>query len=268
MPIHLSVITPVRNGSDHIAGCIENVAFQGCGDRIEHIVMDGLSTDGTAEIAREMRANQPQLRVISEADKGQSDALNAGIRMARGSIIGILNVDDFYEPGTLSRALEIMSQLPPPAMIVGNCNVWSGANKLLYINRPSKVRLQDLLVGWDMNPHPVNQSSYFYHKALHDLVGWYDVEEQYAMDLDFLLRAVATANVRYFDEIWGNFVLCEGTKTFEDQRSGKSKERYKIVLARHMQQLPPSKRLGVWLNRLKSKYWRFRRWQARLVGGK
>ena len=263
MPIRLSVITPVRNGRDHIAGCIENVALQSCGDRIEHIVMDGLSTDGTAEIARQMRANQPQLRVISEADKGQSDALNAAIRMARGSIIGILNVDDFYEPGTLSRALEIMSQLPSPAMIVGNCNVWSGANELLYINRPSKVRLQDLLVGWDMNPHPVNQSSYFYHKALHDLVGWYDVDEHYAMDLDFLLRAVATANVRYFDETWGNFVLCEGTKTFEDERSGKSKERYKIVLARHMKLLPPSKRLWVWLNRLKSKYWEFRRWQTR-----
>ena len=99
----LSIITPVYNGEKFILGCIESVVAQNCAG-VEHIVVDGGSTDRTVQILREKAETHPHLRWISEPDSGQSDALNKGIALARAEYIGILNVDDFYEFGrSLSR---------------------------------------------------------------------------------------------------------------------------------------------------------------------
>jgi glycosyltransferase involved in cell wall biosynthesis len=98
------------------------VAAQNC-DRVEHIIVDGGSGDRTVPILREKARAHPYLRWISEPDRGQSDALNKGIEMARGEYIGILNADDFYEPGVLSRIAAIIKTLSEPRFIVGACNV-------------------------------------------------------------------------------------------------------------------------------------------------
>lgn len=251
MSVDMSIITPVRNGADYIARCIENVASQGCSDRIEHIIIDGLSTDGTDEIARNLQSSFPHLKVISQKDNGQSDAMNNAIKMAKSEIIGILNADDFYSEGVLIRALSIMKNLPDPALIVGNCNVWNEDKEILYINKPTRLEFRQLLTGWRNCPHPVNPSAYFYHKELHDIVGWYDTNDHYAMDLDFILHAVQAANLRYFDEMWGNFLLREGAKTFESKKTHLSKSNYKAVVKRHMEGLPFSERAWVRKERLK-----------------
>jgi len=123
-------------------------------------------------------------------------------------------------------------------MVVGNCNVWDEEGKLLYINKPSKLKLTDLLMGWSINPHPVNPSAYFYHKSLHEIVGPYDENNHFAMDLDFILKAVNVSTVQYFNEIWGNYRFLEGTKTAIDQQSGKAGDRSKKLLADHRKKLP------------------------------
>jgi glycosyltransferase involved in cell wall biosynthesis len=78
----VSIITPVYNGEKFISGCIESVAAQNCAG-VEHIIVDGGSSDRTVHIVREKAAAHPHLRWISEPDRGQSDALNKGIGMAR-----------------------------------------------------------------------------------------------------------------------------------------------------------------------------------------
>ena len=264
MDVALSVITPVRNGADYIERCVENVAAQECCDRIEHIVMDGLSDDGTVMVARQMQASLPHLKVISERDDGQSDALNKAIQIARGPVIGILNVDDFYSDGVLSRAIEVMSQMQSPALVVGNCNVWDGT-RLWYVNKPKYLRAKDLVVGSDTCAHPVNPSAYFYHRILHGIIGWYDPNDDYAMDLDFILRAVRVASFQYIDEVWGNFLWHEGAKTFEDQKGGTAKRRYWGVMNRHLRTLPMSQQMWVYKQRLKVRYWATLRWKARFT---
>src|SRR5215472_1653392 len=92
----LSIITPVYNGEKFISGCIESVAAQKLAG-VEHIIVDGRSSDRTMDIVRDKARVYPHLRWISEPDRGQSDALNKGIDMARAEYIGILNADDFYE---------------------------------------------------------------------------------------------------------------------------------------------------------------------------
>lgn len=92
----VSIITVTYNSAATIAGCIASVNEQTYPD-IEHIVVDGASKDGTVEIIRSIPNRVSQL--ISEPDKGIYDAMNKGIRMATGDVIGILNSDDFFTTG-------------------------------------------------------------------------------------------------------------------------------------------------------------------------
>jgi glycosyltransferase involved in cell wall biosynthesis len=87
-------MTPVYNGQRFIEFCIKNVIDQHC-SHAEHIIVDGGSTDGTVEIIKSYAEKYPHIRWISEKDNGQSDAMNKGISMAKGEILGVLNVDDF-----------------------------------------------------------------------------------------------------------------------------------------------------------------------------
>src|SRR5215212_5805406 len=131
----LSIITAVYNGEKFISGCIESVVAQNCAG-VEHVIVDGGSSDRTVEILRERARVHPYLRWISEPDRGQSDALNKGIGLARAEYIGILNADDFYEPGALSCVAEMIKNLPGPRFIVGACNILTTEDRLVEVNRP------------------------------------------------------------------------------------------------------------------------------------
>jgi glycosyltransferase involved in cell wall biosynthesis len=233
----ISVITPVYNGERFIEACILVVIDQECPD-LEHIIVDGGSTDTTVEIVKRYAQQYPHIRWISEKDKGQSDAMNKGIAMARGEIIAFLNVDDYYEPNVLNRVLEIFKTLPEPSLLVGNCNVWNDKGQIEFFNKPAKLKITDLLLGFEINPHPVNPSAYFYHASLHQKIGLYKVDEHYVMDLDFLLRAVQVAKVKYVDETFGNYRAIEGTKTINDKKAGQSEERYEKLLTTYKEKLP------------------------------
>jgi glycosyltransferase involved in cell wall biosynthesis len=241
----ISVITPVYNGARFIESCIANVISQQC-PNVEHVIVDGASTDATVSVIWDYAEKYPHIRWISEPDRGQSEAMNKGIALARGEVIGILNVDDFYEPDVLNRISALFKTAAEPTLAVGNCNVWSD-DDLLYVARPSRLKLLQLLVGPRINLYPVNPSEYFYHRSLHDKIGHFDVDDHYAMDLDFLLRAVQAAQVRYFDEIWGNFRLIRDTKTYLDQQSNQNITRYSAVLAKHRKRLPWHLRKFFWL---------------------
>ena len=251
--IELSIITPVYNGEKFIENCLLNVYQQDC-PRVEHIIIDGGSTDGSVDLARHWSWKYAHIRWISEKDRGQSDALNKGIALARGRILGMLNVDDTYEPGVLNRVLNLFQDLPEPALLVGNCNIWDNEGNLFTINKPNKLRLKDLLLGPHVNPLPFNPSAYFYHASLHKIIGNYNVNEHYVLDWDFLLRAVQVASVHYVDEIWGNFHMVEGSKTLKDLASGDSFVRQERVLRYYRKDLPWIEALEVAL-----KYWYYNR---------
>jgi len=235
--IDLSIITPVYNGAKYIESCLLNVVQQDC-SRVEHIIIDGGSTDGSVDVVRHWSLNHGNVRWISEKDRGQSDALNKGIALARGRILGILNVDDTYEPGILNRVLTLFKGLAEPTLLVGNCNIWDSQGRFFSIHKPNKLRLKDLLLGPHINPLPFNPSAYFYHTSIHKKIGYYDINEHYVLDWDFLLRAVQVAKVHYVDETWGNFHMVEGSKTVEDLNSGESFVRQERILRYYRKDLP------------------------------
>ena len=104
----ISVVTPVLNGEKFIKGCIGSVISQRY-PSVEHIIVGGSSTDNTVNIVESSRRDYNHITLISEKDSGQSDALNKGIRAAKAEYVGILNVDDFYEPNVFLRVGRLIS---------------------------------------------------------------------------------------------------------------------------------------------------------------
>lgn len=208
--IKLTIITPVFNGAAFIEKCLENVGTQ-VTEEIEHLILDGLSTDGTAEKVRAYAEKHPHVRLISEKDKGQSDAMNKGVTIAKGSVIGFLNVDDYYEPGILPRIIPLFEGKKEPAFICGNLNIWNADGSFRHFNKPDQINLVELASNcfeWPYNP-----SAYFYHKSLHKLTGPYNPDNHYCMDYEFILEAARHISLEHVDELWGNFFMAEGSKT-------------------------------------------------------
>jgi len=237
----ISVITPVYNGDRFIESCIHVVIDQACPD-VEHLIIDGGSSDRTVEIIQRYAAQYSHICWVSEKDQGQSDAMNKGISMAKGKIIAMLNVDDYYEPNVLNQVLKLFQALPEPTLLVGNCHIWNDAEQLVSINRPQHLNLADLLLGQNINPFPINPSAYFYHRSLHQQIGCYAVDDHYSMDVDFIFRAVQVAHLKYVDQTWGNYRLITGTKTFTDCASGLNALRLEQLMSKYRQQLPPWER--------------------------
>jgi glycosyltransferase involved in cell wall biosynthesis len=242
----LSIITPVLNGERYIAGCVENVASQNVAG-IEHIVVDGGSTDSTLAVVAALKARYPHLRLIPGPDKGQSDAMNKGIRAAAAPVIGILNNDDFYQENALADALSVLEGLPRPSFVVGNTRVINEAGKTVYWNRPWDLRLESLVLGWWYTSPPMNPSAYFYHKRVHDEVGFYDLEHHYAMDQAFILECARCGiGMIYVDRHWGNFRLTPGTKTYDDEHSGNAIPRMRALYKSYVSDFTWKQRLKMY----------------------
>ena len=226
----LSIITPVFNNVEYIEKCILNVLSQDCTE-IEHVIMDGGSTDGTVAIIEKYAQQYSYINWVSEKDKGQSDAMNKGVLLAKGEFISFLNVDDFYSPGTLVDVNQILKKDSKLSFIVGNCYVLKANGELFYVNQPKKLNSWNILSGYYF---PVNPSAYFYRKDLHSKIGMYNIENHYNMDIEFLIESSLTTKLTYFPKNWGNFRLLENTKTVNDQEAGLSEKRKVELFNRYL----------------------------------
>jgi len=225
----LSIITPVYNNVAYIAKAIENYLSQACADS-ELIIVDGGSTDATIDVIKAYANIHSSITWISEQDQGQSDAMNKGIKLAKGKYISFLNVDDYYSDGCLNEVCQILKQNPEINYLVGDCNVWDQLGKLIYVNRPSKIKKWHVYSGFHFS---VNPSAYFYQKSLHDKVGLYPLENHFNMDLEMILRFCRVTNFDYYPKIWGNFRMLPNAKTFEDQDTNQLEVRKQLLLKRH-----------------------------------
>jgi glycosyltransferase involved in cell wall biosynthesis len=208
----LTIITPCFNAERFIGACIEAVIQQGT-DGVEHLIMDGGSRDQTVSIIKRYQERHPHIRLVSEKDRGQADAMNKGRRLATYRTIGFLNADDGYMPGTLARIKALLPGQPPLHFLVGNCLLRDINGRELCINRPAGMRFDRLLLLTRLYPFPSNPAAYFYDNGIHDVVGPYDESLHYTMDLEFLLRLARVAAIRHIDETWGIFVMHDDAKT-------------------------------------------------------
>ncbi|QHT69591.1 glycosyltransferase [Rhodocytophaga rosea] len=237
--VDLSIITPVFNAQNFIGLCIENVLAQGCKE-VEHIIVDGGSTDGTVEIIGKYATLYPHIRWISEKDQGQSDAMNKGISIAKGQYISFLNADDFYDPGVLNRIIQLIQTqvFPVPSILIGKLNVLNESDQVIEVQFTEKICRKNVLKFWKRNIYPGNPTCYFYHKKLHESIGMYELDDHYLMDFHFFIKASRIAHFFYFDEVWGNFRFIPGTKTFENSRRGDSMRMKEELFHLYKKRLP------------------------------
>ena len=127
----ISIITPCFNSSKFIRECIESILGQDY-PHIEHIIQDGASTDGTAEIIKEYAEKYPErIKFVSEPDKGQSDGLNKAIQRSTGDILLVLNADDALMPHACSWAVENMAKYPEMSVIYGDVYIIDENSKVI-----------------------------------------------------------------------------------------------------------------------------------------
>ena len=192
----ISIITPCLNRVGFVEAAIESVLDQDY-PKLEHIVVDGGSTDGTLDVLRRYE----HVRLISEPDEGVYDALNKGIAMARGEIIGHLNTDDLYEPHVLSEVARCFVENPDADMVCGGATVFEEAAEggTTVVAKYSERRDIALSVR-NMTLGVPLPNARFVRKRFYDRVGVYDARYRLAGDRDFFLRAIlAGAKAVYLD---------------------------------------------------------------------
>lgn len=200
-----SIITPVLNMSDFVGRCIESVQKQEVD--FELIVIDGGSMDGTQSIVKSFKDDR--ITLISEADKGQSDAINKGLRMATGKLFNWLNADDEFTDGALVKVQDAFSE--NVEVVIGMCEHVQD-RETIAIGRthvhPSK---EHTLANYSMG-----QPSHFYRTDIINQLGGLNLNLQLAMDMDLWIRYVleyGTQNVELIDDSLSRFHLHDGSKS-------------------------------------------------------
>ncbi len=173
----LSIVTVVYNNKKHLRRCIESVLLQNY-DNVEYIIIDGGSTDGSLDILREY--DQQLDYWHSAKDNGIYDAMNQGINLARGSLVGIINSDDWYTEGIFA---EIVSehQKHPQAILHGNMVLEKDDRKYCTIEAPAN--LNKLAKGMILN-HP----TVFLPSRLYREHGVFDTDYKIVADWELIVR--------------------------------------------------------------------------------
>jgi hypothetical protein len=182
--------------------CLDSVARQSY-RAIEHVVIDGGSTDGTLELLRDAG-----VRFVSEADGGQTEALNKGFRLAAGSIVTWLNADDALLPDAVARAIAVFEAEPDVGWVYGDCELEEGGHRGKRVPEPT------LSIASFTHGSPVAQPGTFMRASSLEGVGYLDESFQLAMDFDLWLRLVAAGvPCRYVPETLAVFTIHPLSKT-------------------------------------------------------
>ena len=176
----VSVVTPSFNKGRFIEETIRSVLSQDY-PRIEYIIIDGGSTDGTRAI---LEKYSRKIAFVSEPDKGQSDAINKGWRLAKGDILAYLNADDTYTPGAVRAAVESFSKNPDAGLVYGDGILTDESGRVISTHSAGEFSLRDLLYCRDN----ILQPAVFIRRAVYDRIGGIDEELPLAMDLDYWIR--------------------------------------------------------------------------------
>jgi glycosyltransferase involved in cell wall biosynthesis len=236
----ISIITPSYNQGDFIEETVKSVLNQDV-ERIQHIVVDGGSTDSTIDVL----SRYPHLTWISEPDRGQSHAFNKGLEMATGEVVGWINSDDFYEPDVLA---EVVSHFEDESVqwVVGNCAAYYDSLDYILPYRSPNVTHQRLL----NNPTWVRQPGTFYRRGILKWAGGLNEQYQMCMDYDLWLRLLKRTTPLMVDRTYSYFRIHADQKTTAGNLSKAIRETDRILASQGVD----------WIGRKRSLLDRYRYW--------
>jgi len=178
----VSIITATYNSQETVLDTIDSVATQTY-DNIEHIIIDGKSTDSTLLIIKE---NSDKIsKIISESDNGIYDALNKGIKNATGDVIAFMHADDIYANNTIIEKVVKLFNEKQTDSVYGDLQYVSknDTNKVIRFWKSEEFIFSKLKKGW-MPPHP----TFFVKKEIYNKFGYFDTSYRIAADYDIILR--------------------------------------------------------------------------------
>lgn len=185
----VTVLTPAKNSAATITDTVRSVREQSH-PHIEHIVLDGGSTDRTLEILNELR--DVRMTVVQGADRGMYDAINRGLERASGEIIAVLNSDDLYVDRNVIRDVVELFQRSGSDSVYGDIVYvrQTDVNAVVRYWHAGPFRKGSLLRGWTP-PH----TAFFVKKSVYDRCGHYDIGYRIAADYEMTLRLLYTHRI-------------------------------------------------------------------------
>lgn len=237
-----SIVTPSYNQEQFIEDTIKSILSQEGDFYIDYVVMDGGSTDNSIEIIKKydrllkegkwpVRCRGIQYRWVSEEDKGQTDAINKGLKKSHGEIVAYLNSDDIYLSGTMQRAVEYFTENKHTDIIYGDCKVIDGGGNTISIWRSREFDLFSELCR-----NFIYQPTVFMRRKVLDRIGYFNEGLHYTMDIDYWYRAAVHANLAYVPAELAIFRIAGDNKSSQSrvhfvQERGRVLERFFSIYA-------------------------------------
>ena len=203
---HVSIVTPSYNQGPFIKATIDSVLTQDY-NPLELIVIDGASTDETVDILR--RYDDPRLFWVSEPDSGQANAINKGLRRARGAILSYINSDDVLLPGAVSFAVNYLDNHPDADAVYGDCRLIDAGGNAIGVDRSRPFDLRQL---------KFKQTGTFWRRSVTEAIGFFDESYHYTMDTEYWWRmAIYGYTPHYVPGIRAAYRLHESSKTVSQE---------------------------------------------------
>jgi len=222
----ITIITPTLNQCEFIERTILSVLNQNY-PKLEYIIFDGGSNDGTIEI---LRKYSDQITWYSEPDRGQSHALNKGLSIASGEIIGFINSDDEYEPDTFQKVGRFFFNNPEAMWVTGKCRIIDPhENEILSVVTLYKqflLRFDSLYLLGIVNYIP--QPATFWRREIIQEIGFFDESLRYVMDYDYWLRIRSRYPLYKLRDHLARFRFYPSSKTWQSALKNESEEEYVI----------------------------------------
>ncbi len=202
----VSIVTPSFNQARFLDSTIQSVFSQSY-PRLEYIIVDGGSTDGSLDIIR--KYSDKLAWWVSERDKGQTEALNKGFAHAKGDILAWLNSDDTYLPGAVTSAVHFFQEHSGLGLVYGDANFINETGQVVGKFHAAQTNLHLLRQGYVHIP----QQASFFRGDLWRSVGPLDPTFYFAMDYDLWVRIAERSQVKFVPQTWANFRLHSAGKT-------------------------------------------------------
>ncbi len=247
----VTIVTPSYNQGRFLETTIQSVLAQDY-PNLEYLVVDGASTDNSAEIIQKYADRIAWW--VSEKDKGQSDAVNKGLRRARGEFVGWLNSDDVYEPDVVSNAVAAFRSAPEAGLVYADARSIDAQGRLFNLMRACQYDLVDLL-----SYRIVCQPASFMRRAVLEQVNYLNPEYHLLMDHLLWIEMAQKAPILYVPQIWASARYHEQAK---NRTRGAAYGREARVLIEDLQARPEfaeiiaanSKRIWAGVNRFDAFY--------------
>jgi glycosyltransferase involved in cell wall biosynthesis len=177
----ISIVTPSRNNSEWLKLCVASVADQG--EAVEHIVQDGGSTDGTLT----WLLNDSRVKARSERDRSMYEAINSGLARANGDVLGYLNCDEQFLPGSLGKVRRYFEQHPEVEIVFGDAIVVEADGRFICYR---KVVTPHLLHTWINGNLSIFTCATFFRRSILDRGLIFNPDVRMVGDTEWLLRVI------------------------------------------------------------------------------